>query len=131
MGVGNRLDGSRTNNRRGRDAGAWYDARIGRDRRDETVPAPVRGLYVGWRPRIVLQRAADLADADFQGAVADVHIGPGQIQQLVFGDELTGAIDEVLKNGEGLGRQGHDGVAAAELSSGGIEPEWTKHRAAS
>ena len=64
--------------------------RLERDRRDEAIAAPVRGLDERRRPRIVVERAADLADAHLERAVADVHVSPRELEQLVLRDELPG-----------------------------------------
>ena len=109
--------------RNDREPGRHRRSRFDRDRRDEAVAAAVRGLDVRRRLRIVLQRAADLADADLERAVADVDVGPRELEQLVLGDELPAARDEVLQDGERLRRERHHGIAAAQLPRREVQPE--------
>jgi hypothetical protein len=67
-----------------------------------------------------LQRAADLAHAYLESAVADVYVRPRQLEQLVLSDELTAVGHEVLQDGERLRRERHHGIAPAELTSGKV-----------
>jgi hypothetical protein len=55
---------------------------------------------------VIIERAADLADADLQRAVPNVDISPCEPQQLVLGDEFSCAADRVFEDGEGLRREG-------------------------
>ncbi len=96
---------------------------LDRDLRDEAIAAAMGRLDVRRRPRIVGERPPNLADADLERAVAHVHVGPRQLEQIVLSDELTGMVHQVVQHREGLRRERHDDVAAAELSSGGIQPE--------
>src|SRR5690242_14975168 len=55
------------------------------------------------RFRIVVERFAYLLHSDFEHRVADKRFRPKRGQQLVFGNHLTGAFDEVVKQGKRLG----------------------------
>ena len=55
------------------------------------------GLDDPRRPRIVAQRAADLANADLERSVGYVNAGPDRIEQFLFGDKTTGTGGEILE----------------------------------
>ncbi len=73
-----------------------------------------------------MERPTNLADAHLECAVADVHVSPGELEQLILRDELPGPPDQMLENGKRLRREGNDLVTPAQLSSRGIEPERTE-----
>ena len=55
------------------------------------------------RFRIVAERVSQLTNSDFENAFADISLGPNAAQEIFFGDELSGAADELTEHREGFG----------------------------
>ena len=66
----------------------------------QPIAALRRGLQQ--RPRIVLQRSADLMDTLHEAVVGDGSFGPDRLHQLVLRDELTGVLGEIAQHSECL-----------------------------
>ena len=75
---------------------------------------------------IVVQRAADLADAHFQRAVSDEHTGPDGVEERLFGHQLASVRHQIHQDLKGFGSQGHWLLRAPQLRVGPIESKWSK-----
>ena len=88
---------------------------------DEAISAPMRGLDVARPLRIVVERATDLANADLECGVADEHVGPDRVEQLLFRHQAPGVLHEVLQHVVGARRERHDLPVTPELRAGAVE----------
>ena len=68
----------------------------------------MRGLDVSRLLRVVVERPADLANADLECGVADEHVGPDRVEQLLLRDEAPGVFHEVLQHVVRAWRERHD-----------------------
>jgi len=92
--------------------------RGGRDGRrgDEPVAAAVQCLDVAWAPRVVPQRLADLLDAGHQRGVADRRVRPDRGEQLILGDDPSGALGQTAQESQRFRRE-PDGPRACRESA--------------
>ena len=67
-----------------------------------------------------------LADEDLDVVRMDVGLGPDDLEQGAFGDDMTGAIDEDGEQVEGLVRERNANAVAPERPAGQVEPERRK-----
>ena len=69
------------------------------------VADPPRRLHEPRRVGIVVELAANLANRDFQHAVADVDLRPHVVEELVLADDAAGVARQVVEHAVGLRRQ--------------------------
>jgi len=122
------LPAARILNREARRGRRWPDRHCGLRRRaddfgDEPVAAAVGGLDDPRLPGIVVERAADLADAHLQRTAAQEHARPDRREELVLADQLAGACGKVLEHGQGLRGQRDRARPSAEPPGREIELE--------
>src|SRR5262245_56897564 len=65
----------------------------------------MRGFDEAWLPRIVAEGLANLPHARLQRRVADEHVRPQRVQEILFRDEMARRRDEVGQHGERLWSQ--------------------------
>ena len=82
------------------------------------------GFDVARLVRIVVDRPANLADADLEGGIADEHVGPDGIEQLLLGDEPPRVLHEIAQHVERPGCQRN--VLAVASQAGVREIERTR-----
>ena len=62
----------------------------------------MKRLDISWLSHRILEGSADLYYAALQGAVRDVSVTPYGIQEVVFGNQISGVIGKMKENGESL-----------------------------
>jgi hypothetical protein len=98
---------------RGRRLSALYGRRVDRcNGRDESVPPSRNGLDELRSAGIVTKCLTELGDSLSQCIVGDVCSRPERVEQLLFGDQRAGVVEQVEQKVEKLGRQLNDGVVS-------------------
>ena len=100
--------------------------RLGRDRRDKPIAAPVHRLNELGLLGIIAERLTDEADRFGERRFADVRVLPRHVHQRLLRDDAAGAFDEMLEDGQRTGRQAHFFAIARQQPIRKIEAERTE-----
>jgi hypothetical protein len=94
-----------------------------RDRGDEAVATPVRGLDEARCPGVVPEGATDLEDRVLRQPPADMDAGPDGRQQLVGRHQPSGMLGEIAQHREGLRPEADRSRSTQQLLAREVERE--------
>jgi hypothetical protein len=80
-------------------------------------------VRIAWRPRVVVEGRAQLADQVRQVGLDDERVRPEMAHQLALADGAMTLGDQMFEQCERLGRQPHRGRPAPQLVRLSIEDE--------
>ena len=84
---------------------SWQRSRGGAERSYKSVAAALHGFYIDWGFRVVLERLPNLQNVMLEHLWLDVRAGPQRVEKFLVRHEPTRVLQEVLEQGERLGRQ--------------------------
>jgi hypothetical protein len=70
---------------------------------DKSIASTVRRFDKQWGLGIVVKRVSQLTNGDFQNCVGDKSFRPDAGEELLFRDEISGTLDELIEYGISLG----------------------------